>query len=515
MHIDSSSIDQDLNFQNDIVILGGGISGIFLAYLLKDTKKNIVIVDHGSMPDLRENISRENDIIQTGIHHDGISIKNKTVGGWSNLWGGLLTELSKIDLEKNYWGLNYEELKNLYKEIYHIFSIETCKDPIKQQLKKNNEIDELNIDHLERYFVYYLKELNFFYGFDNFLKTNNNIKVFYNANINNVILQNNKISRVEISNINEKKIAFCSKYFILSMGVKGNNQFLLSLKSKIINNPLINNDYIGRYFHDHIGLDIGNVEITDIKRFRLLFENGFYKKIKYQPKIKNIAIEYSDLAISGQFEDHSNFNDDIISFKHSMYNILKCKNFATSKSLLKFFFSKKLLLFFDYLLHFFLKKRVKNFFGNNIKFRIQSEQSVSYDSNISLDKIDQTGNSFLKKIKLNWIVKSNDFVKIRSFTEDVNNFLLKNKIGKIINYAEADNNFFYKNLQSTYHLSGGTIISKDNQTGVCDKDYKVWGFDNLYVTGSSLFPNNGSANTTLTILALVLKLSKNLKGLLK
>ena len=39
MHIDSSSIDQDLNFQNDIVILGGGISGIFLAYLLKDTKK--------------------------------------------------------------------------------------------------------------------------------------------------------------------------------------------------------------------------------------------------------------------------------------------------------------------------------------------------------------------------------------------------------------------------------------------------------------------------------------------
>ena len=251
-----------------------------------------------------------------------------------------------------------------------------------------------------------------------------------------------------------------------------------------------------------------------ISRDVFLFENGFYKKIKYQPKIKNIAIKYSDLAISGQFEDHSNFNDDIISVKHSMHNMLKYKNFATGKSFLKVFFSKKSLLFYDYLIHFLLKKRVKNFFGNNIKFRIQSEQSVSYDSNISLDKIDQTGNNFLKKIKLNWIVKSNDFVKIRSFTEDVNNFLLKNKIGKIINYAEADNDFFYKNLQSTYHLSGGTIISKDNQTGVCDKDYKVWGLDNLYVTGSSLFPNNGSANTTLTILALVLKLSKNLKNLL-
>jgi L-2-hydroxyglutarate oxidase LhgO len=67
MHINSNSIDQDLNFQNDIVIIGGGISGIFLAHLLKDIKKNIVIVDHGSLPNLSENLSRENDIIQTGI----------------------------------------------------------------------------------------------------------------------------------------------------------------------------------------------------------------------------------------------------------------------------------------------------------------------------------------------------------------------------------------------------------------------------------------------------------------
>jgi len=511
MYIDTNSIHQDLNFQNDIVILGGGISGIFLAYLLKDTKKNIVIIDHGSLPNLRENINRENNIIQTGIHHEGILIKNKTVGGWSNLWGGLLTELSKKDLEKKYWGLNYDELNNLYKEIYSIFSIETSDDPI----KKNKKIDVLNVDNLERYFVYYLRELNFFFGFNNFIKKNNNIKVFYNANINDVVLKNNEISNVEISNIHQKKIAFSSKYFILSMGVKGNNQFLLSLKSNTTNNPIIHNDYIGRYFHDHIGLDIGNVEITDIKKFRSLFENGFYKKIKYQPKIKNITKEHDDLATSGQFEDYSNFNEDIISVKHSIYDMLKHKNFATYKSFVKIFFSKKLFLFLDYLIYFILKRRIKNFFGNKIKFRIQSEQSVSYNSNISLDKIDKAENNFLKNIKLNWIVNSDDFERIRSFTNKVNSFLLKNKIGKIIYPEKTDNNFFYKNLQSTYHLSGGTIISKDNQTGVCDKDYKVWGFDNLYVTGSSLFPNNGSANTTLTILALVLKLSKNLKSLLK
>jgi hypothetical protein len=515
MHIDCNSIEQNLNLQNDIVILGGGISGIFLAYLLKDIKKNIVILDHGSIPNLEENIKYKNDILQTGIHHEGILISNKTVGGWSNLWGGLLTELSKIDLEKKYWGINYEELNNLYKEIYSIFHIKACKDPIVQEFRNKKKINHLNMDHLERYFVYYLKELNFFLGFNNFLKTSNNIKFFYNANITNVIQENNKISNVDISNTRKKKISFSSKYFILSMGVKGNNQFLLSLQNKIINNPLAHNNYIGRYFHDHLGLDMGNVEITDIKKFCFLFENGFYKNIKYQPKIKNISKECEDLAISGQFEDRSNFNDNIMKIKHSIKSMFFQKNLIAYKNFIRIIFSKKLFQFADYSMHFILQRRIKNFFGNNTQFRVQSEQSVSYDSNISLDREDKNANNFLKKIQLNWIVNSNDFKKIKLFTNNVNDFLLKNNIGRIITYQNLDDNFFYKNLQSTYHLSGGTIISKDNQTGVCDKDYKVWGFDNLYVTGSSLFPNNGSANTTLTILALVLKLSKNLKSLIK
>jgi hypothetical protein len=290
------------------------------------------------------------------------------------------------------------------------------------------------------------------------------------------------------------------------MGVKGNNQFLLSLKNHTLNNPLTKNSYVGRYFHDHIGLDMGNVRIIDKKKFRFLFESGFYKKFKYQPKIKNIIKDYQDLAISGQFEDHSNFNKSIITVKQSINNILIKKNFTSCKTFTKMFFSKDLFLFADYLIYFLLRKRIKNFFGNNIQFRVQSEQSINYSSNISIDDNEKNKNNFLKNIKLNWVIQSSDFQKIKSFTKNVNNFLFKNNIGEILNYENLSDNFCYKHLQDTYHLSGGTVISKDNQTGVCDKDYKVWGFDNLYVTGSSLFPNNGSANTTLTILALVLKL---------
>ena len=88
-----------------------------------------------------------------------------------------------------------------------------------------------------------------------------------------------------------------------------------------------------------------------------------------------------------------------------------------------------------------------------------------------------------------------------------NQYLIKKNLGKIEKYNLSYKNFL-KSLDSTYHLSGGTIISANIKKGVCNKNYKVWGVDNLYVTGSSLFPCNGSANTTLTILALTLRLSK-------
>jgi pentose-5-phosphate-3-epimerase len=71
-------------------------------------------------------------------------------------------------------------------------------------------------------------------------------------------------------------------------------------------------------------------------------------------------------------------------------------------------------------MYFLLQRRIKNFFINNIQFRVQSEQSVSYDSNISLDGgVDNNENNFLKKIQLNWIVNSSDFEKIKVSLQSV------------------------------------------------------------------------------------------------
>ena len=50
------------------------------------------------------------------------------------------------------------------------------------------------------------------------------------------------------------------------------------------------------------------------------------------------------------------------------------------------------------------------------------------------------------------------------------------------------------------------------ELGVVDANCKVFGTENLYVAGSSVFPTGGHANPTLTIVALAIRLGEHLAG---
>ncbi len=60
------------------------------------------------------------------------------------------------------------------------------------------------------------------------------------------------------------------------------------------------------------------------------------------------------------------------------------------------------------------------------------------------------------------------------------------------------------------HHMGTTRMGDDPSTSVVDRNCRVHGIANLYVAGSSVFPTSGSANPTLTIVALSLRLADHL-----
>jgi choline dehydrogenase-like flavoprotein len=66
-----------------------------------------------------------------------------------------------------------------------------------------------------------------------------------------------------------------------------------------------------------------------------------------------------------------------------------------------------------------------------------------------------------------------------------------------------------------YHQMGTTRMSSDPAGGVVTADCNVFGYDNLFVAGSSVFATSGWANPTLTIAALSLRLADHLDARLR
>jgi choline dehydrogenase-like flavoprotein len=62
------------------------------------------------------------------------------------------------------------------------------------------------------------------------------------------------------------------------------------------------------------------------------------------------------------------------------------------------------------------------------------------------------------------------------------------------------------------HHCGTTRMADNPKQGVVDRNCKVFGIDNLFVTGSSIFPNIGHTNPTLNLIALSLRLADHIKG---
>jgi choline dehydrogenase-like flavoprotein len=67
-------------------------------------------------------------------------------------------------------------------------------------------------------------------------------------------------------------------------------------------------------------------------------------------------------------------------------------------------------------------------------------------------------------------------------------------------------------MEPALHHLGTTRMHDDPSPGVVDRDARVHGIDNLYVSGGSVFTTGGFANPTLTILALTFRLAAHLKA---
>jgi choline dehydrogenase-like flavoprotein len=114
----------------------------------------------------------------------------------------------------------------------------------------------------------------------------------------------------------------------------------------------------------------------------------------------------------------------------------------------------------------------------------------------------------LNKLVLDWKIGNEEIRTAVRLQEELRRRLLAAGVGTLDTApAELANVTF---TDASHHI-GTTRMSSSERTGVVDANCRVHGTRNLYVAGSSVFPTSGSANPTLTIVALAVRLAEHLK----
>lgn len=143
--------------------------------------------------------------------------------------------------------------------------------------------------------------------------------------------------------------------------------------------------------------------------------------------------------------------------------------------------------------------------------RVCWEQMPVSTNRIELDATerDSTG---IPRVKLHWKKQPEDRRTVEMATQVFGIHLAKTNQGrmKVAQWMAAGLDYPENDEKAGFHHMGGTRMASTSAQGVVDSDCKVFGVDNLYIGGSSVFPTGGHTNPTYTIVQLALRMGNHL-----
>lgn len=471
------SVHTTIDKNYDTCIAGTGPAGITLARKLAASGQSIILLEAGGL----EYSDQSQSFYECeSVGHDGWPqfTRLRYFGGTSNHWSGRCRPFDKSDFSAPFinnlpgWPIDYSAIEPFLKEAMEIVDLDftegfqTLHDNL---ISKDFYADAFAHSPPTRFKDKYLREI----------KASQNIDCFYNATAVDMQLDSghHKIVTMTISNYQSQRTKISADRFIICLGGIENPRFLLNCNHQIRNGIGNTNDMVGRCFMEHLNVPMGSFIYSDPEQSSKL---QFYTSDEFCNK-KDVGKSNITLSIVKQIRSYGR------------------------------------------------TKQIKNFFKNiacqmNIEDRVQFisdfkcpgmgsigtlvEQSPYLKSRISLsNKVDGMG---LKRAKFDWQINDYDKKTIREAALGMAKGFTNAGLGSV-RLADfiLDHNLDIPFGHHNHHM-GTTRMSDSPDYGVVDKDCKVFGIDNLYIAGSSVFSTGGACNPTMPIIQLSLRLAEHL-----
>lgn len=529
MHIDLNQAAAPGRMTAEICVVGGGAAGITVARQLLRLGHDVTLLESGGL-DYEPATASLNAGTNIGEHYYELEdARLRMFGGTTAIWGGRVAELDPIDLEArpwvphSGWPIQWSELAHYYPQARRIFEIPEQPATARDLLRSGVRVPLAGADTLDIGVWDFDQRFNRF-QFDSCrdLAAHPRCTILTHATVTmlNPRPEGHDIESLTVRSLGGRALTLTARIIVLAAGGLENPRLLLASRS--VAPAGVGNDYglVGRFFMEHpharggriVGTGTWDLLNAFSRRHRIGHREvaALLKPTAWQQQQRGILNTSLTIAARQAADESRNWG-------MRAYARLKQDIAPTRRGRALWMGTKKaanwLQRHTDPLRPWLLHKLGMR----EVALVVRAEQAPNPRSRVLLT--DQPDSLGMPRVALDWHLTRLDVDSVAGLVDILAGELAARGLGRIEaaqwlrdSAAWQTDALISAHPIGGYHHMGTTRMATDPRRGVTDAWGRVFGVENLYVVGSSVFPTSGWANPTLTVLALALRTSDRISS---
>ena len=510
-----------------VCIIGAGIAGLLTAWRLNSRGIHAVLLESGPRY-ADDTVHPLNKVEQLGQDYKGATRgRFRCLGGTSTRWGGQLMPIAPNIMEPRpylglpAWSVSADELFRYLPEVEFLFRVDgSAYDARFVQMWGGEALLPDDDNHIRPAFSKTppFKRRNVASLLAALTNASTGPDIWLNATVANFEIDraSGRVERANAREIGGREISVHAESFVVASGAIEATRLLLSLDASQDGCIFRGCEALGRFFHDHISAPLADFVPKDRRRFNRAFGHRFVgttmrsTRLEFTPEAQTadgVASAYAHVAAETEPGSGLNLIRDFFLSRQR-------RGFAGDLRLLT-----QLLDQVPYLakVGFWRAWRKQLYWSEEAKLRLHVvvEQVPHATNRIQLSNHrDVLG---MRIAAIDWRPRETESATFMSYMRRFDAFWRRHRMERLaaiewVAGSEAIDANFLSTIDAgdVFHPAGSTRMGTSGKDAVVDNNFRVFALPNVWVASTSVFPALGSANPTLTLMLLCLRLGDHL-----
>jgi choline dehydrogenase-like flavoprotein len=483
----------------DVLLIGAGTVGLPMAVRLAEMGFKVICLESGGHRQDAEEHPLNAVVQERAVYGGAAHGRFRCLGGTSTRWGGALIPFARGDLAGHDWPINHEDIVAWLAEVERFFGLSTGPYELPDVMPPN-------ADHIARLAKWPpFAKRNVAHLLAAPIRASDGPDIWLNATATDFAQEDGQLRHVVARSADGSSLTVQCRHAVIAAGAIETTRLLLLMDAQTGSAVTQGHDQLGRYFHDHLSVVVGEILPTDRRRLNRLFGFRFEKG----GAMRNLRFELTD---------DTNLRRTLPAcFAHIAFEEKAGSGFDALRALLRNLQQRRLPTVPTFLALLrgapwlaravwwrFIEKRLLYPSDVAIQVHMVIEQQPDPANRIRLspDARDDFGQPLAS---IDWAPSALDTANLTKATDAFEQSWHSSPLaglGRFVRRSPGEAEAALSLGEGIFHPGGSTRMASEPAGGPVGPDLRLFGIRNVTVAATSVLPTGGGANPTMMLMML-------------